>query len=167
MLAALLSSYLPAYQPEDLPHLKIAGLFHDIGKITIRDEVFYSSNRFTETEYNEIKRHPTVGYEILKTLGMHPLVQTIVYQHHERPDGSGYPLGLSDEKIVLGAKILTVADVFDALTSDRPYHSGISPQEAGELISTELHTHYDPSIVAALLKIVADGHNFSPPKLYN
>lgn len=167
MLASLIAAYLPGYPAEDLAHLKIAALFHDIGKITIKDEVFYSNNRFTETEYSEMKRHPKVGYEILKTLGMHKNVQTIVHQHHERLDGSGYPLGLRTEKIALGAKILTVADVFDALTSDRPYHKGMSYKDAGALISSELHTHYDPTIVAALLKIVADGHNFASPKIYN
>ncbi|WP_346354741.1 HD domain-containing phosphohydrolase [Azotosporobacter soli] len=167
LLAALLAGHLPNYSEQDIAHLKIASLFHDIGKITIKDEVFYSSNRFTEADYNEMKRHPKVGYDILKTLAMHKNVQAIVYQHHERLDGTGYPRGLRSEDIVLGAKILTVADVYDALTSDRPYHKGMSPKEASFLISTELHSHYDATVVDALSKIVADGYDSSLPKLYN
>lgn len=167
MLSSQIAAQLPDYPAHEMTNLRIASLFHDIGKIAIKDEVFYSSNRLSDAEYSEMKRHPSVGYEILQTLGMPQTVQTIVHQHHERLDGSGYPHGLTKENIVLGAKILTVADVYDALTSDRLYRKGISHNEASQLISTELHSHYDPLIVDALLKIVANGYGTTPHSLYN
>jgi putative two-component system response regulator len=114
------------------------GLFHDFGKIAVRDRVLLKPGKLTAAEYAEIKRHPHQGRDLLqnmKTLG--PALD-IVYHHHERMDGSGYPAGLSGESIPITARVTTVADVFDALTTARVYRGALSRAEALGIMAEEV-----------------------------
>ena len=114
------------------------GLFHDFGKIAVRDRVLLKPGKLTAAEYAEIKRHPRQGRDLLqnmKTLG--PALD-IVYHHHERMDGSGYPAGLSGESIPITARVTTIADVFDALTTARVYRGALSRAEALGIMAKEV-----------------------------
>lgn len=101
--------------------LNIAGLLHDIGKVHIPSEILNKPGKLSELEFNIIKTHPEVGYEILKGIEFPWPVAEIVFQHHEHIDGSGYPMHLSNEKILFEARIITIADVIEAMSSYRPY----------------------------------------------
>ncbi|MDD5067242.1 MAG: HD-GYP domain-containing protein [bacterium] len=115
-------------------NLKTAGLLHDIGKIGVSEKILNKPGKLTEDEYNDVKKHPTIGVDILSKV--HEFITIIAYvlYHHERPDGKGYPLGLKSDEIPLLAKIISVADVFDALTSDRPYRQALSKPKAIEIL---------------------------------
>jgi putative two-component system response regulator len=139
---------------ENLSKLELASMVHDLGKIAIRDSIHYKPGALEAHEYLEMKRHPQIGAEILTTLEIDPYIIQIVEQHHERVDGKGYPKGLSSDDIVLGAKILSVADAYDALISDRIYRKGLSSEEAIRILESNIDILYDVNVVAALIKII-------------
>lgn len=99
-----------------------------------------------------MQEHPMIGVKIVEQVGLAPEVVEIIRQHHERPDGKGYPNGISADKIMQGAKILGVADAFDAMTSDRPYRLGMPQERAIEILLEESGKQFDPASVEALLK---------------
>jgi len=136
---------------ETINHLRIAGLLHDIGKIGVPDMVLRKPGRLDESEMAEMKKHPLIGERIMKSVRTMQNELPAIAEHHERVDGTGYPKGLSGEDISLIGRIVAVADVFDALTSDRPYRQG---QEA-ELVFQDLRagvgTHFDAQCVNALI----------------
>jgi len=137
----------------ELELLQLSGLFHDIGKIGIPEYILDKPGSLTEEEYAIVRNHPHTGAEMLKPIRAYHGAIPLVAQHHERFDGKGYPRGLAGEEIVLGARILAVADVFDALYSRRPYRQG---WEIGKVISyLEEHagSNFDPGVVEAFLKI--------------
>ena len=143
--------------PQDqIEGLHIAALLHDIGKITLPFEYLAKPTRLIEEEQAIIKRHPEVGYTILKTIHFPWPVAEIVYQHHEHLDGSGYPRGLKGEEILLEAKILTVADVVEAITSHRPYRPALGIEKAIDEIQKGKGTRYHPPCVDACLKLVQE-----------
>jgi len=113
------------------------GLFHDFGKIAVRDKVLLKPGPLTPEEYAEIQRHPTEGRDLLRNMKTLTHALGIVYHHHERMDGSGYPAGLSGEAIPLVARITTIADIFDALTSARVYRAALTRQDALEIMNDE------------------------------
>ena len=132
--------------------IHLAGLVHDLGKIRIPAEILSKPGRLDEIEFGLIRRHPQAGYDILKSIDFEWPIAQMVLQHHERMDGSGYPQGLKDEEIVLGARILSVADVVEAISSHRPYRPGLGLESALE----ELSSHpgrYDPQVVAACFRL--------------
>jgi two-component system response regulator RpfG len=138
---------------EEVGILTSAAPLHDIGKIGIPDAVLLKRGGLTDEEVAVMHRHPLIGYDILRDSESR-LVQigaTIALRHHERWDGSGYPDGLKGEEIPLTARIVAVADVFDALTSERPYKHAWAPDEAFEYMNTHRGTLFDPSCVDALL----------------
>ncbi|MBW4057123.1 MAG: HD domain-containing protein [Proteobacteria bacterium] len=137
----------------DLETLQLGGLFHDIGKIGIPEMILDKPGRLTDMEYAIIKEHPRKGAEMLKPIQAYHDAIPLVSQHHEQFDGLGYPLGLSGEEIVLGARILAVADVFDALYSDRPYRQGWEVAKAISYLEENAGSNFDPEVVAAFLKI--------------
>ncbi len=146
---------------ETLTDLERAALIHDIGKIGIADDVLTKESRLTSLEREEIERHPRKGAEILGPLAHVPAFSQIVamvLQHHERFDGTGYPDGLAGNRITLGARILAVADVYDALVSDRPYRKAIPLERVLEIILEESGRHFDPLVVNALLNVLQN-HN--------
>lgn len=110
--------------------LRVAGNLHDIGKVSVPGEILNKPGRLTPEEFEQVKVHPETGFEILKDIPFHGPVAEIVLQHHERYDGTGYPRGLKRDEALLEARILAVADIYEALTSDRPYRQALSHEEA-------------------------------------
>ncbi len=132
--------------------VKYASMLHDLGKVGIPEAILKKPGKLTPEEFNEVKKHPIIGAEILRPLhSLLHLIPSILY-HHERVDGGGYPYGLKDNQIPLEAKIVALADTFQALTSDRPYRKAYSIIEAQEIIEKENGSHFDPQIVEAFRK---------------
>jgi PAS domain S-box-containing protein/putative nucleotidyltransferase with HDIG domain len=145
---------------ERIEGIRIAGVIHDIGKISVPADILSKPGKLTEVEFALIRTHAEVGYEILKEIEFPWPVAQIVYQHHERLDGSGYPRGLRDGEILLEARILSVADVVEAMASFRPYRPSLGIEKALEEISLKKGVLYDPDAVEACLKIFLE-HRFS------
>lgn len=137
--------------------LRIAGLLHDIGKISVPAEILSKPGEITKDERNIIKNHCRVGYDILKGIEFPWPIAKIVLQHHERMDGSGYPLGIQGEEIILEARIIAVADVIEAMFSHRPYRAALGLDEALEEIRKNRGTSFDPEVVDACLKLASSG----------
>ena len=133
----------------ELRSLEFGALLHDLGKIGVPDKVLRKPGKLNEFEWAMMRRHPYLGQQILRGLSFLDDAKTIVAQHHEKWDGSGYPLGLRGEEIDLGARILFVADAFDAMTSDRVYRQAKSYDEAVAELDSCAGTHFDPRVVAA------------------
>lgn len=121
-----------------LATVRRGGLFHDFGKIAVRDAVLLKPAKLTREEYAEIQRHPQEGRDLLQTMKTLSHAMGVVYHHHERMDGSGYPDGLAGEAIPLTARVTTIADVFDALTTARVYRGALSRQEALGIMADEV-----------------------------
>jgi PAS domain S-box-containing protein/putative nucleotidyltransferase with HDIG domain len=138
---------------EEIEGIRIAGIIHDMGKILVPAEILSKPGRLTENEFGIIKSHPQVGYDILNNIDFPWPVAEIVLQHHERLDGSGYPQGLLQDKTLLEAKILAVADVVEAMASHRPYRPALGVDKALEEISRNSGTLYDPEVVDACLRL--------------
>ncbi|MBN2017048.1 MAG: response regulator [Candidatus Cloacimonetes bacterium] len=150
--------------PEDqIKGLYIAGLVHDIGKIYVPAEILSKPGRLTEPEFSIIKSHPQAGYDILKKVEFPWPVSTIVVQHHEREDGSGYPNGVKGKEILLEAKILAVSDVVEAMSSHRPYRAARGIDEAILEIKKNSGKLYDKKIVDVCVELFEKDH-FSLPK---
>jgi len=134
---------------EDLLH---AAPMHDIGKIGIRDDILLKPGKLTDEEFREMQRHPLIGAEILGDADSHllKLAQQVALYHHEKWDGSGYPHGLQGEAIPLEARIVALCDVFDALTSTRPYKSAWSIEETMAHLQAQKGRHFDPQLVDLL-----------------
>lgn len=141
---------LSAHQIEGI---RVAGLLHDIGKIAVPIEILTKPGRLSVFEFNIIKTHPEIGYEIVKGIDFPWPVAQGLLQHHERLNGSGYPLGVAGEKICLEAKILGVADVVEAMSSHRPYRPALGTAKAlGEVLQKK-DTLYDPHVVDSCVRI--------------
>ena len=136
--------------------LRIAGLLHDIGKISVPAEILSKPGKITKDERNIMKNHCRVGYDILKGIEFQWPVAKIVLQHHERMDGSGYPLGIQGEEILLEARILAVADVIEAMSSHRPYRAALGLDEALAEIRKNRGVLFDPVVVDACLELAAN-----------
>jgi ribonuclease P protein subunit RPR2 len=137
----------------DAPELEFGFLLHDIGKLAIPDAILYKPGELTDEERALMARHPAIGAEIVGEIEFLAEAAQVVRSHHERWDGSGYPDGLSGEQIPLAARVFAVADVLDALTSDRPYRPASPLNEAREMISAGAGSHFDPQVVAAFNSI--------------
>ncbi len=137
----------------DLEVIRRGAMLHDIGKIGISDGILLKPGQLTEAEWHEMRRHPQIGYWILSAVEPLRGAAEIVLCHHERYDGRGYPRGLQGVEIVLGARIFSVIDTLDAMTSDRPYHRGLSWDEARREIAANAGTQFDPAVVAAFLNV--------------
>lgn len=139
--------------PERLKILEEAALFHDIGKIGIPEQVLNKPAKFSEAERIVIQSHSTIGYDIINSIHYFAEHAKIVRHHHEWYDGTGYPDGLKGNNIPLEARILAVADTYDALITDRPYKKSLSKRDALEIIHSEKNTHLDPMVVDVLLNL--------------
>jgi PAS domain S-box-containing protein len=133
--------------------LRIAGSLHDVGKISIPSEILSKPGKLTAVEYLMVKGHPQASYEILKNVEFPWPVAQVALQHHERMDGSGYPQGLKGEEILLEARIMSVADVVEAMSSHRPYRAGLGIDKALAEIERGRGSAYDPAVVDACLKL--------------
>lgn len=136
--------------------LAYGALLHDVGKIAVPDRILLKPGALSEAERAEMRSHPSVGYRIVRQSGFLRNAADIVLAHHERFDGSGYPRGLKALEIPLGARVFAVADVYDAITSQRPYRSPMRHEEAVEVIRDESARQFDPTVVTAFLGIGAD-----------
>jgi HD-GYP domain-containing protein (c-di-GMP phosphodiesterase class II) len=137
---------------EELETLRISALLHDVGKIAIDDNILKKPAALTNEEYEVMKTHPQKGYKIMSQIPAMKDFLPGMYMHHEMVNGQGYPQGLTDKQIPLQAKIVSVADTFDAMTIDRPYQKGMLLPEALERIKTFVGTRYDASVVNALIR---------------
>jgi putative nucleotidyltransferase with HDIG domain len=133
--------------------IKMAATIHDIGKICIPSEILSKPGLISEAEQNLVKTHVQIGYDILKTVEFPWPIANIVYEHHERIDGSGYPSGIAGDKILFEARILAVADVIEAMSGHRPYRPAFSMEDALNEIRKNRGILYDPEVVDACLKI--------------
>jgi len=141
------------YKDEQVDGIRMAGAIHDLGKISVPAEILSKPGRLSETEFGLIKLHPQAGYEILETIDFPWPVARILRQHHERIDGSGYPLGIMDKEILIESKTIGVADVVEAMASHRPYRPSLGIDKALKEISQNRGIIYDPKIVDACLKL--------------
>lgn len=136
----------------DIYRLEICGLFHDIGKLAVQDQILNKPGSLTVQEWDEVMQHPETGYRILTTsLGMPDIADYVLY-HHERYDGSGYPKGLKGEEIPLLSRIITVVDSYDAMTNQRSYRETLTQSMAVEELLRNKGKQFDPSIVDIFLK---------------
>ncbi|MDI6858843.1 MAG: HD-GYP domain-containing protein [Dehalococcoidia bacterium] len=133
-----------------------ASLLHDVGKIGIADSILNKAGPLTPEEWQEMRRHPAIGYDMLKDVKFLSGAAHIVYAHHERYDGKGYPEGLKGDDIPLGARIFAVADAFDAMTSDRPYRRALPWDKAREEIVNNSGIQFDPIVVEAFLQCLEE-----------
>ncbi len=133
--------------------IRVTGLLHDVGKLSVPAEILTKPGKLNKPEFDIVKSHPKVGYEILEMIEFPWPVNQAILQHHERLDGSGYPEGLPSEDIILEARILSVADVVEAMSSHRPYRPALSLERALEEISRQRGILYDPKVVDACLRL--------------
>jgi putative nucleotidyltransferase with HDIG domain len=141
---------------DELLVYRSGALLHDVGKIGVSDSILLKPSKLNSVEWNAIKKHPEYGFKILKGLSLPDEVSNLVYSHHERYDGKGYPNGSKGSRIPLGARIFSIADAFDAMTSYRVYRSSISFDEAKEIIKKSSGSQFDPEIVDIFLNISND-----------
>ncbi len=139
---------------EELSQLELAGLLHDIGKIGIKDIILNKAGPLSKEEMDEVKKHPEIGENILKPIIKDDIILKAIRHHHERYDGKGYPDGLRGEEIPLFARILTLADAFDAMNSKRPYREALRIEKILQEIMENSGTQFDPVVVRAFLKML-------------
>lgn len=139
---------------KDLDDLHRAGLLHDIGKLGIPAEILDKPGKLTEEEIALMRKHPQLGVKILEPIAAYTAVKPLVLYHHENYDGSGYPEGISGDRIPLGARIFAVADVYDALVSDRPYRHAMGERQVLDYISSEAGRKFDPKVVEAFSEVI-------------
>ncbi len=138
----------------DINELELLAILHDIGKIAISDEILTKPDQLNDDEWTEMKRHPEIGYRIVKSVPELFHVAQYILCHHERWDGHGYPQGLKGEEIPLPARILAVADSYDAMMFDRPYRQAMSISEAKQELINNAGTQFDPEVVRVFLKYI-------------
>ncbi len=141
-------------EKKDVINLERAAVLHDLGKIGISDSILRKKGRLTKKEYEEIKRHPVIGAEIIRSIHFLKDVVPLILHHHERFDGSGYASGLKGGNIPVGARVLAVADVYQALISDRPYRRAYPKRTAIKIIREGSGTEFDPEVVRAFLETI-------------
>lgn len=141
---------------EQIDRIHMGSLIHDIGKIHIPAEILTKPGRLSNIEYEMMKAHPEIGYKILKAVDFIPPIAQMVYQHHERMDGSGYPLGIYGEGMLLESRIIAVADTVEAMASHRPYRPAIGIEKALEQISENKGKLYDAQVVDACLLLFGE-----------
>ena len=143
---------------EQRDSIHLAGTIHDIGKMQVPTEILSKCGKLTELEFDMIKTHSQAGYDILKTIEFQWPIAEFVLQHHERMDGSGYPSGLKGESILIEARILSVADVVDAIVPHRPYRPALGIEKAQEEIFDNRGIVYDSDVVDACLSIISENN---------
>jgi putative nucleotidyltransferase with HDIG domain len=152
-IAVRIARALRLPEPE-VRKIKLAGMLHDIGKIGVNIKTIRKPSSLNPEEMAEMRRHPVIGAEIMRPVELLADASDVVRHHHEHFDGSGYPDSLRGEEIPLGSRVVLVADAFNAITTDRPYRKAKSKREALEILNKHAGTQFDPSVVAALEKVI-------------
>ena len=142
------------FSEEEIMNLRYAALLHDIGKIGVSASILNKTGRLTYEEFEEIKRHPRISYNILKDVEFLGEGLRGILEHHEKYDGSGYPIGLKEKDISVYGRILCIADAFDAMTSDRTYRKGMSMECAIAEIKNCRGTQFDPEISEVFIEMI-------------
>lgn len=156
VLSGLFGRWLGVPEPQ-IKELVFAGLLHDIGKTQIPLEILNKPGKLTKNETDIMQRHAVLGYEILKKSGItEPSILESVWEHHERLDGSGYPRGIVGDKVNTNAKIVAIADIYDAMTSDRVYRRRVTPFSVTETLCSEMFNKLDPTMCAVILNCLRD-----------
>jgi putative nucleotidyltransferase with HDIG domain len=140
-----------------LADIEVGALLHDVGRSAILNDVVQTPRALDAGERAIVQTHPTIGWEMLKEIPGLAAVAEIVYTHHERPDGKGYPRQLPAGKIPLGARLVMVCAAYDAMTEDRPYRRGLSPQSACEELRRHSGTQFFPEVVEAFVRLHENG----------
>ncbi|GIO16083.1 two-component system response regulator [Cohnella xylanilytica] len=160
-LSGMIAARLGLPEPE-VDRIRRAAPLHDIGKIGIPDDILLKPGRFEPEEFEKMKSHTTIGANILEgsSFDVLRLARVIALSHHEKWDGTGYPNGLSGEQIPIEARIVALADFYDALTHERPYKQAWTPEEAASEIETQRGRHFDPRVADAFLELCRGGEIF-------
>lgn len=166
IISRLIGSWMKMSK-EDLDHLTLAGLLHDIGKCKIPDDILLKPGKLTNQEYEFIKKHPEFGYDIVKDQDLDPRIKNTVLLHHERFDGSGYPFGLTQNKLGDFESIVSIADVYDAMTSNRCYRSALCPFDVISTFEQDGLGKYHPRYILTFLEKIANSYLNSDVLLSN
>jgi len=151
-LAAVIAAEM-RMEDEEIHQIRVAGLLHDIGLVTVPQEIINKRDQLSAEEWRRIKEHPEVGETILKHIASLEGFLPVVRHHHEHFDGAGYPDGLTKEQIPLGARILAVADAFQAMISERPYRRALTTDEALNELQMSSGTQFDPVVVDVFVSL--------------
>ncbi|MCR5501702.1 MAG: HD-GYP domain-containing protein [Lachnospiraceae bacterium] len=152
---------------ENIKMATVSGLLHDIGKTQIPDEIIKKPGKLTDAEFTLIKKHPFYGYQMLKNSTLDPQILNAVLMHHERCDGTGYPMGLHSRNISTFARLVSIADVYDAMTSARVYRNALCPFRTIEVFEKEGFQKYDPQYVLNFLENVVNTYLLNDVRLTN
>jgi putative nucleotidyltransferase with HDIG domain len=144
------------WSEEQLASLRVGGPLHDIGKLAVSDDVLRKEGRLDEDELAEIREHPRIGAKILLRVSSFRDALPYVLYHHERWDGAGYPSGKAGEEIPVEARVLAIADAFDAMTSDRPYRRALTREQALAEVERCAGTQFDPEIARVFLEVFGE-----------
>lgn len=139
---------------QEVDNVRRAAMLHDIGKLGISDAILLKPGKLTPEEFEIVKKHPVIGADIISVAGFLKDIVPYILSHHEHYDGMGYPRGLKGEEIPLGARIIAVADVYEAVTSDRPYHKAVSKEEAVKIIKEGMGTQFDGNVAKVFLDVI-------------
>jgi HD-GYP domain-containing protein (c-di-GMP phosphodiesterase class II) len=145
------------FDEEELIHIRHGTILHDIGKMAIPDEILRKPGPLTDSERQVVMHHPKIAYDLLVRIPHLKKALEIPYLHHEKWDGTGYPRGLKQNEIPLSARIFAVVDVWDALSSDRPYREAWPKEKVAQYISAESGKHFDPQVVTVFLQLLEQG----------
>lgn len=157
LIASMIGNWLQ-YSKEALDMLMLSALLHDIGKLTIPPEILKKPDRLTDNEYSIVKTHAMRGYNLIRNKKMDNRIKVVPMMHHERCDGSGYPLGLRSEQISEFSKIISIADVYDAMTSSRVYRSPMCPFDVIHIFESEGLSMFDPGMLMLFLNRLVDSY---------
>ena len=135
---------------KDLSRVRHVAVLHDVGKLGVPRSILHKPGGLSETEWRVMRQHPAIGADLLRGIAGFGPVRTAILAHHERFDGRGYPLGLAGTRIPIEARLICVADAYDAMTSERPYRSALSHAEAIERLNLGAGTQFDPAMVEAV-----------------
>jgi HD-GYP domain-containing protein (c-di-GMP phosphodiesterase class II) len=137
---------------KEIEKIRLACILHDLGKIGVSEGILNKNGKLTDEEYDRVKAHPALGERIIDPFVRDKEIRAIVRHHHERFSGGGYPDGLKGKKIPIGARIMSVADAYDAMTSDRPYRKAMKPDKAKSQLLSNRGSQFDPEAVDAFIK---------------
>lgn len=166
MIASLIGKWL-GWSADEIKVLNACGMFHDIGKLMISKDIIDKPGKLTDWEYNVMKSHTVKGYELLRDIGLDPRIVNCTLMHHERCDGSGYPLGIKGDKIDPYSKVVAIADVYEAMTANRVYRGPICPFDVIAQFETEGFQMYETKYLLVFLQNIVDSYLHTDVRLNN